>query len=72
MNRKPYSRKKNSKKRFDNTKRRTPLEPKVLVVMHQDGSEERIKPNPEYFDGDYTSLAISMARYKERVTWRIV
>lgn len=63
---------KNSKKRFPETKRRVALEPKVLVVRHQDGSEERVRPNPDYFDGDYTGLAISMARYKERVTWRII
>lgn len=66
------NRKKNSKKRLSDTKRRVSLEPKTLIVTHQDGSEDRVSPNPDYFDGDYKGLAISMARYKERISWRII
>lgn len=66
-------RKKSSKRRFfDIKKREKSLTPRTLVVTHQDGSVTRVNPHPDWFDGDYKSLAISKARPKERVSWEII
>lgn len=45
---------------------------RTLTVIHADGTKQVVTPNVEFFDGDFKTLAISLAKPKERITWTIV
>lgn len=73
MNKQTRPSNRSSKKRlFETKKTNSYAKGKTLTVKHADGTKTIVTPNMQYFDGDFKTLAISLARYKERVVWSVI